>query len=325
MTNKHVTCIGGGHGLGHMLSVLKMIDNIDITGIVCTTDNGGSTGRLREQKETISWGDIRYCLSKLTRPSDTKSLMFEYRFDHAGDLTGHSLGNLMCLAVDSLCIRPTDSVKVMSDFLDIKAQICPMSDEVTNLVATLENGIKLFGEMQVDEYAQGGIAKLGLEPEVDTTPEIIDAIAKTDVLLIGPGSFFTSVMPSLLTRGLIEAINARSELAIYFISNVKPEFEEQAQDGEVDAQSNYVQGNHAQDNYAQDNYVKELTNNVQHLKKLGIRHTITSLICNPAVNNLSDSLPPALEPALHAPIGADENGRHQAAALKAYLTELFQP
>lgn len=315
MTNKHVTCIGGGHGLGHMLSVLKMIDNIDITGIVCTTDNGGSTGRLREQKETISWGDIRYCLSKLTTPSDTKSLMFEYRFDHAGDLTGHSLGNLMCLAVDSLCIRPTDSVKVMSDFLDIKAQICPMSDEVTNLVATLENGIKLFGEMQVDEYAQGGIAKLGLEPAVDTTPEIIEAIAKTDVLLIGPGSFFTSVMPSLLTRGLIEAINARSELAIYFISNVKPEFEEQAQDGEVDAQ----------DNYAQDNYVKELTNNVQHLKRLGIRHTITSLICNPAVNNLSDSLPPALEPALHAPIGADENGRHQAAALKAYLTELFQP
>lgn len=308
MTHKHVTCIGGGHGLGHMLSVLKMIDNIDITGIVCTTDNGGSTGRLREQKETISWGDIRYCLSKLTTPSDTKSLMFEYRFDHAGDLTGHSLGNLMCLAVDSLCIRPTDSVKVMSDFLGIKAQIYPMSDEVTNLVATLESGVKLFGEMQVDEYAQGGIVKLGLEPEVDTTPEIIEAIAKTDVLLIGPGSFFTSVMPSLLTRGLVETINARSELAIYFVSNVRAEFDEQVQAAGVDEQFYYFE---------------ELTNNIQHLKSVGIRHKITNIICNPAVTKLTDSLPSALKPSIYAPIAADDNGRHQARALQDYLTELL--
>ena len=118
MRKINVTCIGGGHGLGHLLEVIDNFECVDLTGIVSTTDNGGSTGRLRESCNTISWGDIRYCLSKLSKAatsneSSTKSLLFEYRFDKLGDLSGHSLGNLMFCAVDSLCIRPTETVKVI--------------------------------------------------------------------------------------------------------------------------------------------------------------------------------------------------------------------
>ena len=292
MSKLNITCIGGGHGLGHLLSVLKQLDDVSLTGIVCTTDNGGSTGRLRAQNETISWGDIRHCLSKLSETSSTKSLMFEYRFEQAGDLSGHSLGNLMCCAVDSLCIRPTDSVKVMSQFLDINASILPMSDQVTNLVAYHDDGNKLFGELAVDAGANKGLSSTSLEPEAATTPEVVQAIEATDILLIGPGSFYTSIVPNFLTTGLVEMINKNTHIKVFFISNVQSEFA------------------------FNDN---ELKHQLDFLKSLGLKQTITAIVSN----NRSQQFTEVNTPIIEADIAADEYGRHDAKALKQFFVEFL--
>ena len=232
MTNINVTCIGGGHGLGHLLEIINDFDFVQLTGIVSTTDNGGSTGRLRESCDTISWGDIRYCLSKLTKSalakattkeSSTKSLLFEYRFEKVGDLSGHSLGNLMFCAVDSLCLRPTETVQVMREFLGIKANILPMSDTVTQLVSHCAEQCYI-GEVAVDEHASQGINKLVLTPEVNPSEEVLQTLKNADVLFLGPGSFYTSTLPSLLMDAVIEVINQNTKLKVYFITNVESEF-----------------------------------------------------------------------------------------------------
>ena len=297
----NLTCIGGGHGLGHLLSTVSSLTHCRVTGIVCTTDNGGSTGRLRKHSDGIAWGDIRYCLSKLSEPNEIKSLLFEYRFDNAGELSGHSLGNLMCTAVDSLCLRPTDSVKVMRDFLGIETNILPMSDHATDLVGVLDSGEEVLGELAVDEKAALGIAQLLLRPAVRASEEVITAIAQTDVLLLGPGSFYTSVIPSLLVSGIIDAINANSSLQLYFLANVKPEFS---------------------------NINNELDKQVKLLEKLGIKHQIRCLLPTQRLEEaaslesstkqgikLSISEPDTIDDTenvklLPIEIGADKHGRH---------------
>lgn len=224
MKKTKVVCIGGGHGLGHLLDILSSIEHVDITGIVATTDNGGSTGRLRQSGDTIAWGDIRYCLSKLAVNTSIQSLLFEHRFEQLGDLTGHSLGNLMFCAIDSLCLRPTDTVKVMAKFLEINANILPMSDAPTNLVSEVNNEHKFFGEVAVDCNINSGLTKLSLEPKVKASQEVIDALSQADVLLLGPGSFFTSTLPPLLIADVVTAVNSNKTLQSFLMTNVKREF-----------------------------------------------------------------------------------------------------
>jgi len=288
MDKVNVTCIGGGHGLGHLLETLNDVDYISLTGIVCTTDNGGSTGRLRSQTESISWGDIRYCLSKLSEKTSIKSLLFQHRFEKLGDMSGHSLGNLMFCAVDSLCIRPTDSVKVMSEFLDINATILPMSDNVTNIVSHSSENQHYFGEIEVDKSMSKGIEKLLLLPEVDPSKEVMEAIKNSDVLLLGPGSFYTSIVPSLLMSKMVSAINNNKPLKVYFISNVQLEFHNQ-----------------------QD----ELFYQLGFLKNLGLSKTIHSII--PDHRNFQSI--ESCQPYTLANIPADNYGRHQQAYLKDTL------
>ncbi|REL28019.1 uridine diphosphate-N-acetylglucosamine-binding protein YvcK [Thalassotalea euphylliae] len=315
MDRVNLTCIGGGHGLGHLLSAVSSLAHCQVTGIVCTTDNGGSTGRLREHSDGIAWGDIRYCLSKLSKPNEIKSLLFEYRFDNAGELSGHSLGNLMCTAVDSLCLRPTDSVKVMRDFLGIKTKILPMSDHATDLVGVLNSGEEVIGELAVDEKAVLGIEQLLLRPAVRTSEEVITAIANTDILLLGPGSFYTSVIPSLLVAGVVEAINANSTLQLYFLANVKPEFT---------------------------SINNELDKQIKLFAQLGIKHQITCLLptqradeaalLEPCINESYSSEPDASEPytsghrasvrLLPIEIGADKHGRHRIDELQQLIIRL---
>ncbi|NMP32097.1 uridine diphosphate-N-acetylglucosamine-binding protein YvcK [Thalassotalea sp. M1531] len=289
---RNVTCIGGGHGLGHLLSVMYEIEGLMLTGIVCTTDNGGSTGRLREQSDSIAWGDIRYCLSKLSDKQSTKSLLFEYRFDNLGELSGHSLGNLMCCAVDSLCIRPTDSVKVMREFLGVNVEVLPMSDHATHLIATLTDGSYVYGELNVDHNAVKGLDSLALSPAVDASPEVLLAIAKSEIILLGPGSFYTSVLPNLLVNNVIDAINGNKKLKIWFIVNVEAEFDDL---------------NH------------ELDRQIEFIHSIGIMHPISLLI----PRTRSGEAESLNVPFTILDVDADTNGRHQASQLKAALSKLL--
>jgi uncharacterized cofD-like protein len=291
MTAINVTCIGGGHGLGHLLGIIDDFNFVKLTGIVSTTDNGGSTGRLRESCETISWGDIRYCLSKLSKKPSTKSLLFEYRFDGLGDLSGHSLGNLMFCAVDSLCIRPTESVQVMREFLDIKANILPMSDEVTQLIS--RKGTQYYiGEVEVDHNANQGINELALSPKIRPSNEVIDNLKNADILFLAPGSFYTSTLPSLLMDDVVKAINNNTNLTLYFITNVEGEFNSE---------------------YDETHY------QIDFIKKLGITKVIHSLIPS---HRASSSLE-LCAPYIIGNLPADEMGRHQYLPYKQKLLALI--
>jgi len=292
MTDINVTCIGGGHGLGHLLEVIDDFDFVNLTGIVCTTDNGGSTGRLRESCDTISWGDIRYCLSKLSKESSTKSLLLEYRFDKLGDLSGHSLGNLMFCAVDSLCIRPTETVQVMRQYLGIKANILPMSDEVTQLVSHSAEHCYI-GEVEVDDHAMQGINKLALTPVVIPSEEVLNTLENADVLFLGPGSFYTSTLPSLLMDAVVDVINQNTKLKVYFITNVEKEFNNQ---------------------YDETHYQLEF------IRKLGLTKKIHSLIPRHRVSHYLE----LCKPYTIADLPADNSGRHQHQCYRDQLLELIK-
>ncbi|GAL37333.1 LPPG:FO 2-phospho-L-lactate transferase like CofD-like [Vibrio maritimus] len=121
-SSKKVVAIGGGHGLGRMLAALKDFGS-NATGIVATTDNGGSTGRIRECQGGIAWGDTRNCINQLITDPSIGSMMFEYRFKGTGDLNGHNLGNLMLTALDNLSVRPLDAIELIRDLLKVDVNI----------------------------------------------------------------------------------------------------------------------------------------------------------------------------------------------------------
>ncbi|GGI90597.1 uridine diphosphate-N-acetylglucosamine-binding protein YvcK [Shewanella gelidii] len=217
---KQVVAIGGGHGLGRVLSSLSFLGS-RLTGIVATTDNGGSTGRLREDQDCIAWGDLRNCLTQLAPKPSIGSLLFEYRFNAESELDGHNLGNLILMALDQLCVRPLEAINLIRGLLKIKSKIIPMSEEPTHLVAHSACGDRVFGELNVDSMSQTPIS-MTLEPEVEATCEATNVVKNADLIIIGPGSFLTSIMPPLLMPELGKAIQDSNAKLIY-IDNIGQE------------------------------------------------------------------------------------------------------
>ncbi|MCG3863028.1 MULTISPECIES: uridine diphosphate-N-acetylglucosamine-binding protein YvcK [unclassified Photobacterium] len=217
---KNIVAIGGGHGLGRILSSLSCYGS-KVTGIVATTDNGGSTGRIRACQGGIAWGDMRNCINQLITEPSIGSMIFEYRFKGNGELNGHNLGNLMLTALDNLSIRPLDAINLIRDMLNVETQIIPMSEHPSDLAAITYSGEIINGETSVDEL-QEIPKRLYLEPAVPATKEALNAINQADLILLGPGSFLTSVMPTLLLRDLGIALK-NSNAQIVFITNLDKE------------------------------------------------------------------------------------------------------
>jgi len=216
----HVVAIGGGHGLGRVLSSLNHLGD-RLTGIVTTTDNGGSTGRLRETKDCIAWGDLRKCMHQLVTQPTLISLLLEYRFKDAGELSQHNFGNLMLLAMDDIVDRPLGVIQLLLKLIHVQSHIIPMSEIPTHLVAITDDQKYIEGEVAVDELDQMPNA-LTLKPQVTATQEAITAIKQAQLIIIGPGSFLTSIMPPLLMPDLRHAI-ASSDAKIMYITNLVPE------------------------------------------------------------------------------------------------------
>ena len=217
---ERVVAIGGGHGMGRVLSSLSFLGT-RLTGIVTTTDNGGSTGRLRKSQECIAWGDLRNCLNQLVTEPSIGSRLFEYRFTGRGELAGHNLGNLMLLALDNLCVRPLDAIRLISDMLNIEPSLLPMSEHPTDLCAHTVCGDQILGEVSIDQLTTPPRA-LSLNPVVPATREAIDALHQADIIILGPGSFLTSIMPPLLLNEVAEAIRGSGAIVV-FISNLVAE------------------------------------------------------------------------------------------------------
>ena len=219
--NKKVVAIGGGHGLGRILAALKGFGS-NATGIVTTTDNGGSTGRLRLCQGGIAWGDTRNCINQLITESSLESVMFEYRFKGAGELDGHNLGNLMLTALDNLSVRPLEAIQLIRKMLKVEVNIVPMSEQPSDLKAVAADGTCIIGETSVDEMQQA-LVKLALHPKVAATQEAIEAINQADCIVLGPGSFLTSIMPPLLLPEIGQAIFNNHNAKLMFIENLSAE------------------------------------------------------------------------------------------------------
>ncbi|SIN77994.1 uridine diphosphate-N-acetylglucosamine-binding protein YvcK [Salinivibrio sp. ES.052] len=215
-----IVAIGGGHGLGRVLSALSEHGS-RVTGIVTTTDNGGSTGRIRACQGGIAWGDIRNCLNQLITEPSVGSMLFEYRFKGKGELNGHNLGNLILTALDNLSVRPLEAIQLIRDLLDVRPHLLPMSEHPAELAALTAEGETVSGETHIDELAVPP-TRLFLSPTVPATREAIDAIANADVILLGPGSFLTSVMPPLLVTEIGRALK-HTHATVMFIRNLGKE------------------------------------------------------------------------------------------------------
>ncbi|WP_275553982.1 uridine diphosphate-N-acetylglucosamine-binding protein YvcK [Mixta sp. Marseille-Q2659] len=212
-----VVALGGGHGLGRVMSALASLGS-RLTGIVTTTDNGGSTGRIRRSEGGIAWGDMRNCLNQLITEPGVASAMFEYRFAGNGELAGHNLGNLMLKALDHLSVRPLEAINLIRNMLKVDAFLIPMSEQPVDLVATDSEGHMIYGETEIDTLVKPP-QDLMLHPNVAPTREAIEAIAEADLILIGPGSFFTSLMPVLLMDEMTQALR-RTPAPLIYIGNL---------------------------------------------------------------------------------------------------------
>lgn len=221
--------IGGGTGLSSLLHGLKQymrcdVDasvpggNLDLTAIVTVTDDGGSSGRLRRDFAMLPPGDIRNCLVAMSEDEALLAQLFQYRFDAGKGLKGHSLGNLFLTALTDLTGDFATAVQHASDVLATCGRIFPSTSTNVILQATLADGTKVKGETRISK-SRARIQRISLKPaNVKPMPETLEAIANADLITIGPGSLFTSVIPNLLVQGIPEAIEESSAIKLCFMN-----------------------------------------------------------------------------------------------------------
>ncbi len=215
-----IVAIGGGTGLSTILRGLKEYSS-NITAIVTVTDEGGSSGRLREDFNIPPPGDIRNCLVSLAECEPHMQKLFQYRFDKGEGLKGHSLGNLLITAMVGLTGDFKKGIQLASDILAVRGRVLPSTAEKVVLVAEMEDGNIVRGETKITNY-RGRIKYLSIEPLASLLPEAEEAIREADLIIIGPGSLYTSVLATLVVKGLLEALE-RSKGKKVYICNLMTE------------------------------------------------------------------------------------------------------
>ncbi|MBF0593971.1 MAG: YvcK family protein [Candidatus Omnitrophica bacterium] len=210
-----IVAIGGGHGLSNLLLALKEY-TANITAIVTVADSGGSSGRLREQFNIVAPGDIRNCLVALADAPALMGQLFQYRFPEKSELKGHNFGNLFLTALYEVAERDfQEAIELTSKVLAIRGRVIPSTVENVHLVARYKDGRVTEGEAKIPRSGVG-IEHLYLNPsEVEPTPAALEAIKDADVIIIGPGSLYTSILPNLVIKGMADAIAVASANKIY--------------------------------------------------------------------------------------------------------------
>lgn len=210
-----IVAIGGGHGLSNLLLALKEYTS-NITAIVTVADSGGSSGRLREQFNIVAPGDIRNCLVALADAPALMGQLFQYRFPEKSELKGHNFGNLFLTALYEVAERDfQEAVELTSKVLAIRGRVIPSTVQNVHLVARYKDGRVTEGESRIPRSGVG-IEHLYLNPEdVLPTPEALEAIADADVIILGPGSLYTSILPNLVIKGMADAIALAPAFKIY--------------------------------------------------------------------------------------------------------------
>lgn len=212
-----IAVIGGGHGLSNMLRGLKEYTE-NLAAIVTVADDGGGSGALRQDLGMPPPGDIRNCLAALANTEPLMRRLMDYRFQE-GTLAGQSFGNLFLAALNGISPSFDSAVRRMSEVLAITGRVLPVTTADVQLEAEFENGASVIGESKISyckKKEDCRITKVRLLPErPKALPEALEAIAEADMIVLGPGSLYSSIIPNLLVDGIVEAIQRSSALKIY--------------------------------------------------------------------------------------------------------------
>lgn len=224
-----IVAVGGGTGLSMLLRGIKNITN-NITAVVTVGDDGGSSGRLREEMGVLPPGDIRNCIAALADDEDLVTKLFQYRFKSGEGLEGHSFGNLFLTALCSITGDMVRAVKESSNVLSIRGRVLPSTLDDMKLVAEMEDGRIIHGESNIPE-ANGKIKRLFTDPQnCKALDDVITAIKNAELIILGPGSLYTSVIPNLLIKEIADEISKSQAKKIY-VCNIM------TQPGETDGYS----------------------------------------------------------------------------------------
>src|SRR5215468_258206 len=219
-----VVAIGGGTGLSTILKGLKRYTIAageplprgpfisELTAVVTVSDDGGSSGRLRRELNMLPPGDIRNCLVAVAADENLISKLFQHRFSSSGDLEGHNFGNLFLAALTAMTGDFAEAVKKASEILATRGHILPATAANVQLEADMDDGSRVVGETKITA-SERRIVELRMVPhDPEPLPQTLRAIAAADVITIGPGSLFTSLIPNLLVHGVSEAVAASSAI-----------------------------------------------------------------------------------------------------------------
>jgi uncharacterized cofD-like protein len=224
MQKKRIVTIGGGTGTYTVLRGLKAYqDQVDLAAVVTMADSGGSTGRLRDEFGYLPVGDVRMALAALASDVDHHEELvrelFLHRFSKGYGLNGHNVGNLLLVALTDILGSEEAAISAAAKVLQVQGRVLPVSTEWTNLVATYSDGVEVVGEHEIDEPEKERlghhITQLDITPRVSAHKKVVEAIAEADLVLLGPGDLYTSVLANVVVPGVETALRDTTAKLVY--------------------------------------------------------------------------------------------------------------
>ncbi|OGZ07643.1 MAG: hypothetical protein A3D65_03695 [Candidatus Lloydbacteria bacterium RIFCSPHIGHO2_02_FULL_50_13] len=215
-TRKKIVVIGGGTGTFTVLSGLKHYP-VDLTAVVTMADDGGSTGRLRDEFGVLPPGDLRQCLVALSEADHVMRKLFNHRYDR-GELAGHNFGNIFISTLEQVTGSLDRALDVAGKILNIRGRVIPVTLSKVGLIAELKNGKILYGESALSDYqlvSRFGVEKIYLKPKAKANRKAIEAIATADLVVVGPGNLYASLIPNFLVAGVGEALSLSKAKRVY--------------------------------------------------------------------------------------------------------------
>ena len=213
MNDKKLVVLGGGTGQSILLGGLKKFP-FDITAVVSVCDDGKSTGRLREEFNVPAMGDIRRVLIALSETEDVIEKMFNYRFNTNGNFDGHTVGNIILTGLSDIYGSMSEGIKQITKVLNLKGKVLPLTDDSITLMGEMEDGSIVSGEHNITECNKK-IKRVFYEKQPKVNKEVIKKIKEADAIVLSMGSVFTSIIPNLICKKVIDAIDESNAKIIY--------------------------------------------------------------------------------------------------------------
>ncbi|QTA37343.1 YvcK family protein [Thermosipho ferrireducens] len=215
-----IVTVGGGTGISTLLKGLKQFREIELTAVVTVTDEGGSSGIIREEYSVPPPGDIRNNLVALAKDEEILGKLFNYRFSN-GFLSGHTVGNIILTALSKITGSFTKAIELTSEVLAIEGTVLPVSESLIRLVAVYDDGTISVGEKEIMNQKRKKIVNIYIDkPDVFILPDTKDALENADVIVFGPGSLYTSIVSNIIVNGFREAVRKNKRAKIVFVANL---------------------------------------------------------------------------------------------------------